>query len=620
MRVHRFFNTNGHLFPYDVRFDPDDAAYCEILNGGRARFRLMTEHGFTQAVIAAIDGTGTSMARIASDRRFDTWEAEVAPPGDRFEYTFALRTRAGKAVYLVPSGITNASERLDFWTLHLGTPTLGVPHWARGAMIYQIFPERFASGDPSGTPPDAAAWGSPPQARQFQGGDLRGITQQADYLAELGVDAVFLNPIFKSPSNHRYDTIDYYQVDPILGGNAALRELVEELHRRGMRLILDASFNHCHPDCFAFTDVVERGPESEYWTWFDIREHPISVRYRPEVIRRTFPEPDRFLEYMRTTVLETGIPFIEAADEGPPVEPSYDSWYDVPTMPRIMLSDPGARRYFLDVAAYWLREYDIDGWRMDVARYIDPDFWNDFRAAAREAKPDAYLLSEIMGDSMPWLQGDRFDATMNYTFRDLCVDFCAETTCDAREFVDGLIRMYGRYAPAVNDANHNLLSSHDTQRFLTVAGGRPERLALATLLQMTLPGAPGVYYGDEVGMTGGHDPGSRGAFPWHDPASWNRDLQETVRSLGRLRRQHSALRRGVFEVVWQSNEAFAFTRTLGEERLLVVVNREDDAIRIEAPVLAGNPQVVWGSARVSATDGTREVHGIERWSGAVIAS
>ena len=620
-RVYKYFDEPGHLFPYDVRFDAHDLAFCERLPDGRIRLRLITEPGFTEAVVARTDGHGTPMGRHAEDARFAYWEAEVTPTGPRFDFSFALRIEGDRPVYLVPAGLTNAAERLDFWSLEVEhIPAMEVPGWVQGAVIYQIFPDRFASGDPSLTPPGADPWGSPPHSRRFQGGDLIGVAARADYLVDLGADAVYLNPIFSSPSVHRYDASDFYEVDSRLGGNEALSALVATLHERQIRVILDVSFNHCHPHFFAFQDVMARGPDSEYWDWFDVHEYPISVKYRPAAARRLYgARADHYLDYLTHTTAAAGLTLVEADDDGPPAEPTYASWYGVPTMPRLVLSNPRARQYFLEVACHWVRDYDIDGWRMDVARYIDADFWIEFRDAVKSVKPDAYLIAEIMGDAMPWLQGDRFDATMNYQFRELAVDFFARSSIDATRFVEGIIRLNARYAPGAVLANQNLLSSHDTPRFLTVAGGESARLALAVFTQMTIPGAPGLYYGDEVGMTGGEDPECRGAFPWQDPESWNQALLDQTRELGRLRKGHNALQRGDLEVVWSGQDAFAFTRCTDEERLLVVVNRGDSALELSVPISAEGAVLVWGTARLSAESGVLQVEGVPAWSGLIVS-
>jgi cyclomaltodextrinase / maltogenic alpha-amylase / neopullulanase len=515
-------------------------------------------------------------------------------PGD--EFSFAFRDQAGQGVYLVVSGITNAVERLDRWVLPDIAP-MQTPAWSQGAVIYQIFPDRFANGDPSNDPSDTDSWGSDPHSRRFQGGDLLGVTAHLDYLSDLGVDLIYLNPVFASPSNHRYDAMDYHQVDPALGGTDALRELVAAAHTRGIRVILDASFNHTHPRFFAFQDVIRNGPDSGYRNWFIVHDWPVRIKVRPPI--RGWQK-----EWLPVWADETGLQLDYVNDAGPAVETTYESWYGVASMPRVNLADAEARNYMLEVAADWVRDSGIDGWRMDVARYVDPDFWNDFRRAVKAVNPAAYLLGEFMGDVGPWLQGDRFDATMNYTFRDVALRFLAREEIDGAGAVDALSRLWAQYAWPVTLANQNLIGSHDTPRFLSLAGEKLWRLRLATVLQMTFPGAPGIYYGDEVGMTGLDDPGSRGAFPW-EPDPTLHPLVTTLSSLAVLRREHPALVRGEWRPLPSEGHVLAFERRLDGRRLAVVINRG----RRREFELPGSGRFLWGDGIISGRTLTVERHG-----------
>lgn len=590
-----FHGSMGHLYPWEVRFDPTDAAHLSRDDRG-LHFRVVTEPGFASAHLVGVDGDGIELELAAAVGRTHVWELTIPPNEAPQRYTFALLTTDGRPVYRVPAGIANAVERLDRWTLRLDeVPHVVVPEWSRGAVIYQIFPERFDNGDDRLTPEDAVAWGTEPRWLDFQGGDLIGIADKADYLADLGVDAVYVNPIFHAPSTHRYDAIDYYQVEPALGGNEALADLVETLHERGMKLIVDASFNHCHPRFFAFVDVMANGRDSDYWDWFLVKHYPPRVLVRPhEFSAEEFRAPDEYLEFLRRFEAESGVPVEERTDAGPALSTTYESWYGVPSLPRINLASTAARRYFLDVARYWVREFDIDGWRMDVARYVDFDFWPAFRRAVKEVKPDAYLIAEILGDAGPWLQGTAFDATMNYTFRQLCLDFLATRGSTGSEFAEGLVRMYAMYPPAVGAVNQNLIGSHDVPRFLHEAGEDHTALALATVLQLTLPGAPGLYYGDEIGMTGGEEPASRNAFPWDAPDTWHRPQLDLVRSLTTLRKAFPALTSGRLAVVAHGVDLFAFTRIGGERQIVVAINRGPKPAALTL-VGMGEPVVVWGS-------------------------
>ncbi len=255
---------------------------------------------------------------------------------------------------------------------------------------------------------------------------------------------------------------------------------------------------------------------------------------------------------------------------------------------------------------------------MDVARYVDHDFWQDFRRVCKRAKPDCYLLAEVMGDAARWLQGDRFDATMNYTFWQLCVDYFGTQQADTASFLDGWVRLLAGYAVETSHVNHNLLSSHDKPRFLHLAGEDRSRLALATLFQLTAPGAPGIYYGDEIGMSGGEEPESRQAFPWSEPESWDARQLETTRTLLSLRRQHPALRVGDWRLVWQGDEAFAFTREAEDEAVLVVVNRGPTIARTEIAVSSPSPRLLWGDGRAKPTTGGVLLEGIPASAGMVV--
>ena len=602
----RFFNENGHLFPYDLRYDPAQRAHLDLRADGRIQFRVIAESGLLDGHLVPADGSGVAMERSVPGSRFDVWQVAIDRPAEPFSYTFAFRSGLSASVYLVPAGVGNAVERLDRWTLDPDELTpFTVPDWARGAVIYQIFPERFHNGDPSLDPEGVDPWGTPPHWLRHQGGDLIGIADKADYLADLGIDAVYLNPIFSSPSTHKYDTIDYYEVDGHFGGNEALRRLIERLHHRDIKLILDASFNHCHPNFFAFADLIAQGADSAYRDWFVVGDYPVRIKVRPhQLVASNWSNPDAYLEHLRRLHEQSSLALEEADDDGPPVETSYECWYGVPSMPRINLANPQARRYFLDVAVHWIAEYGIDGWRMDVARYVDHDFWVDFRTAVKAAHPDTYLLAEVMGDASPWLQGDRFDATMNYTFRELCIDYFATGRSSTERFVDGYTRMQAMYAPQVTEVNQNLLSSHDTERLLHAAGGDAIKARLATAFQLLAQGAPGLYYGDEVGMTGGDEPASRGGFPWHDEDMWNRTLLDTVTALTWMRRRHRALRYGDMQFVWKSGDAFAFTRSWQGESVLVIINRGKALGAISVPVRSGKPQTLWGPGQARPTLGS----------------
>ncbi|MBT8193348.1 MAG: glycoside hydrolase family 13 protein [Acidimicrobiia bacterium] len=578
----KYFEIPGSLYPFDVRHDPTDVRFVEREADGRLRIRVHTEPALRDGVLV-IDGDGTPLEAVGRTARFTYWEAflEAGTTGV-LEYTLAFKDTDGAPVYVGRPGVAGGIEgweagfRIDL----AGQRAIETPSWARGAVIYQIFPDRFADGDPALTPPDSAPWGTRPHWQEFQGGDLPGVTDRLDYLERLGVEAIYLNPIFTSPSTHKYDASDYYSVDPSFGGDDALRDLVAAAHERDIRIILDVAFDHAHPRFAPFQDLLTNGPASEFASWFTVHDWPPRVVVREQAAREYYPPG--YFDVMMETLRTSGLTIEEGVGEGPPVEPTYRAWYGVPTMPQLDLEDPGARAYFLDVATYWIREFDIDGWRMDVAREPSHDFWRAVRTAVRAERSDIYLLAEIWGDTSSWLQGDQFDATMNYTFRDLCVGYFAERRFDTDATLDGIHAMLAMYADAVLQVSHNLFSSHDVERFLHMANENVEALRLATFLQLTIPGAPGIYYGDEVAVGGGRDPLNRAAFPW-ERVDEGHDLTELLTSLTALRRRHPALRHGRFGEAARFDEGFAFTRELDDERILVVLNNSTRPLDYDVP-------------------------------------
>lgn len=435
------------------------------------------------------------------------------------------------------------------------------PDWVKNAVFYQIFPDRFARSPRTVHPPgiELKPWGTPPEEQGFQGGDLRGVVDRLDYLEDLGVNALYFNPVFASASNHRYHTYDYLQVDPLLGGNAALRELLDAAHARGMYVVLDGVFNHASRGFWAFHHILECGGNSPYLDWFFVRGWPLRP-YEHDARRPA----------------------------------NYDAWWNLAALPKFNVQNPGVRKYLLDVARYWI-DFGIDGWRLDVPEEIDdPEFWQAFRATVKEGNPEAYIVGEIWHEAREWLQGDRFDAVMNYVFSRLAYGFFGAETLrvdykpggyrlvklDGRDLAAGIHHMYRIYSWDVAQVQMNLLDSHDTARSLWTLGGDESALRLVVLFQMTMPGAPMVYYGDEIGMTGGNDPHCRAAFPWDDEAQWNLPLRAHYRRAIALRRQHAVLRTGDFEIVHSARNTFGFRRRLNGTTALVLFNRARKPVKL----------------------------------------
>lgn len=410
------------------------------------------------------------------------------------------------------------------------------PTWVHNAVFYHIFPERFANGNPDNDPPGTVPWGSTPTLDNFMGGDLQGVLDRLGYLTDLGVNAIYFNPIFQARSNHKFDHGDYFKVDPHFGTNELMRRLVKEAHELGIRIILDISHNHSGREFFAFQDVVAHNEHSQYRDWYHFREFPVS-------------EPEK---------------------------PNYKSWWGIGTLPEFNTDHPDVRRYFKDVTRYWMEEIGIDGWRLDVANEVPHDYWAEWRQFVKSINPEAYLVGEIWGDGTPWLQGDNFDAVMNYVWRDLVHQFLIDRKIGPSHFHEGITALLGRHPECVNLAMFNMLGSHDTPRVLTEASGMIERVRLAFVHQMTYIGAPVIYYGDEIGLEGGKDPDCRRAFPW-DPYRWNRDLRDLIKRLISMRKIVPAFRSTEYHAVVTDDQegVYVYRRGRGSESHFVVLNNSD---------------------------------------------
>jgi neopullulanase len=440
-------------------------------------------------------------------------------------------------------------------------PEPQTPDWVRDAVFYQIFPDRFARSLAVPKPSGLDEWGAPPTAHGYQGGDLVGVVERLDYLLDLGVNAIYFTPIFQSASNHRYHTHDYEKVDSMLGGTPALRRLIDAAHARGMKVVLDGVFNHASRGFFQFHDILENGPNSAYLDWFTVLNFPL---YAYDAER----------------------------------EHGYQSWWNLPALPKFNIRSPAVREFLFGIARSWI-DFGIDGWRLDVANEIDDDdFWREFRRRVRAGNPEAYIVGEVWHESRRWLQGDMWDAVMNYLFTRACIGFFVGERADRAEldrtilattrpldaagFAAEIDRLLALYHPNVNAAMLNLLSSHDMARFVTIARGDQAALRLATLFQMTYVGAPSIYYGDEIGLQGGHDPHNRGAFPWRNE-DWDLDLLHDFQRLIDLRKRSAALRHGSYRALHARGDIHVHERRHGDEVVIVAINAGRATRRVDVP-------------------------------------
>jgi neopullulanase len=470
-----------------------------------------------------------------------------------------------------------------------------IPDWVKDAIFYQIFPDRFARSLKS---PgfDFEPWDAPPTPHGFKGGDLYGVIEKIDYLQDLGINAIYFNPVFASASNHRYHTFDYYNVDPLLGGNAALRELLDEAHKRGIRIVLDGVFNHASRGFWQFHHVLETGGASPYKDWF----HFDIERLNGHKHWGAYPSPhEQKLLHHEDSLTAIG----------------YRAWWNLPALPKFNTDTPRVRDFIFNVAEYWVK-FGIDGWRLDVPAEIDDDeFWREFRRRVRAVNPEAYIVGEIWHEAQRWLQGDQFDAVMNYLFTAAALNFFAGGHLNmdairhaggikdrihrmhAKAFADEVERILHLYPKDITFSQLNLLDSHDMPRFLTCANGDKDSLKLAWLFLFTMPGAPCIYYGDEVGVDGGHDPECRKGFPW-DESKWDRDLLDYAKACIALRKNEAALRRGEYKHVHASDDLMAYAREL-DGRTIVAAFNASTTIKSFEYHFGNSPHILFGKPEIA---------------------
>jgi glycosidase len=474
-----------------------------------------------------------------SDKYFDYFTAEINPPFKRLAYYFILESN-DERYYYTEWGFSKEINEKEIYLHFFEYPYINkidvheVPEWTKNAIFYQIFPERFYNGDKSNDPETLEEWGKLPERDSYFGGDLQGITEKLDYLSDLGITAIYLTPIFEAFSNHKYNTKDYMKIDPHFGDLDTIKELVRRCHERGIRVVLDAVFNHSGYYFEPFQDVIKRGKDSPYYDWFYIKKWPIETN-----------------------------------------PPSYETFAFVHRMPKLNTSNPEVREYLFNVVRYWMKEVDIDGWRLDVANEIDHDFWREFRKVVKGIKKDAYIVGEIWHDSLPWLMGDQFDAVMNYPFMRACIQYFARKNINEKEFMELINGVLMRNTQQVNEVMYNLLDSHDTSRFLTKCNGKVERLKLALTFLLTFPGAPSIYYGTEIGLEGGEDPDCRRTMDWNKE-NWNMELYELTKKLIKARNNYSALRTGSFEWIDGLNGIVGYKRKIEDQEILVFINNSSE--------------------------------------------
>lgn len=466
-------------------FHQSDSLYAFPLTANSVEIRLRTAKNDVVGVELIYglkhwfykDRKTLPLCKTASDGLYDYYTTKMELSDVRLAYVFRLTDTDGKQWYYSEDG---ATADYDFSLAYFSFFQFAyinandVPKrvdWLSNAVVYQIFVDRFYRE----RKPDFAniEWGQKPTPKSIAGGDLDGISAKLNYLTDLGVNTLYLTPIFTSSSNHKYDISDYYNVDPHFGGNAAFERLMNNCKKRGMRVVLDAVFNHCSENLSEFKDVVERGAASPYYKWFVI--HGDKPTKRPL---------------------------------------NYEVFAECDYMPKLNTASPEVAEYLCGVGEYWINKYDIDGWRLDVSDEVSHAFWRKFRDRIKAIGADKVLIGENWHDARPYLDGTEFDSVMNYAFTKAALDFFVYKKLPAQGFADKLNALYMRNTTQANYMMFNLLDCHDTDRFYSLCGKNENTLLSAVAVNVFMPGAAMIYYGTEIPLEGGYDPDNRRCFDW----------------------------------------------------------------------------------------------------------
>ncbi len=545
-----------------------DRNYCYALKKGRFLIRLEAKRGdlsrvrlHTRDKYLPLEREDTrqayDMALVCSDPYRDYFEAVIPMDVVCMRYFFQLEDQKGQTAYysdhhFYEEPIDDTDHMFDCPQTLREEERFLLPGWARNKVIYQIFPSRFATDKDV---PEKVWYQSPAGPEADLQGSLRGILQRLDYLEGLGADVLYMTPVFRSRSSHKYDTEDYYAIDPSFGTKEDLKELVREAHRRGMYVILDGVFNHTSTNFFAFRDLKEKEGQSKYRDWYYVKSFPLTAE--------------------------------------PGEKPSYKTFSYVGGMPKLNLRNKETADFVIDVALYWIRECDIDGWRLDVGDEIHHGFWKRFRREVKAVKPQALIVGEIWHYAGDFLEGDEWDSVMNYPFCHAVRGLLAEGGKGPSQFLGDLSFLRGNLHRDVEGYLWNFIGTHDTARFLYAAGGDTGKQRLAAALQLLLPGMPMVYYGDEVGMAGASALDCRGGMLWEESRQ-NKEMLAWYRRLIRLRHEEPVLTEGAL-TRRQADDRLGLLlleRQLGKRRAALVFHTKEGPLPL--PQLQGYQDLITG--------------------------
>ncbi len=524
-----------------------DKRYCYALEPDRFLIRIRVKKGDMRRVALHYQDKylplrfkdtrqAVDMVLAARDRVSDYYEAVIGFHMVCLRYWFELEGTDGERIYygnyeFRREPFDDVERMFDCPQNQREEERLTVPGWAKNKVVYQVFPASFAPTGPIGR----SWYRAPISHRTDLGGTLRGITEHLEHIRQLGADVLYMTPIFEARTVHKYDTVDYYRVDPKLGTAEDLKELVRRAHGLGLRVILDGVFNHSSQQFFPFADIVEKKERSPYLDWYFIEGFPLRMRWGEKPNFKTF---------------------------------SYFGG-----MPKLNLRNPAVEEYFIGVGLYWLRECGADGWRLDVADEVGHRFWRRFREAVKKEFPEALIVGEEWHYGGDYLLGDEWDSVMNYPFANAVTDLIVRESITVTEFFEDLGFLRGNLHRETYQVLWNLIGSHDTRRFARAVRGDREKMRLAAALQLLLPGMPMIYYGDEYAMDGGDGGDCRRGMVW-DEKRQDRELFDWYKRLTALRRGCPCLTEGTVTAFRADDGAgvAALTRRLGDKEVTLLLH------------------------------------------------
>lgn len=521
-----------------------DSSYCFPVSENEIVIRLRTakddikkaEVVYESKYNYGISQIKREMSKKYTSEIYDYFEIKLELSDTRLAYVFYLYD-GEEYYYFSEDGITKEYNfKLGYYNFFQypyinKVDIMKRVKWMKQAVFYQIFVDRFNIGNKN---KDMSyincEWGDIPNPKTFAGGDLKGITEKLDYIKDLGCNTIYLTPIFESISNHKYDIADYYAVDKQFGSKDDLKELIEKAHSKDMKIVMDAVFNHCSENLVQFQDVLEKGKDSEFFDWFIIAGDAIN----------------------------------EERD-------NYQMFASCNYMPKFNTSNKEVQKFLLGVALYYIEEYHIDGWRLDVSDEVSKDFWRAFRKAVKKTDENVVIIGENWHDAYTNLRGDQYDSIMNYSFTKACLDYFAFEKFDAKQFAWRLNEILIRNTDTVNSMMLNLLDSHDTHRFFSEVKENDFALKAALCLMYLFPGAPCIYYGTEIMMPGGYDPDCRRCMDWQK-AEKESDIKNLLRELASIRREY-----GVSEnvIITEENGVFVYINESGNNKIKLLINNTD---------------------------------------------